>query len=129
MSQDCIFCKIVAGTIPCHKVYEDEHTLAFLDIAPQSKGHVLLIPKKEYGRIEFVPDDLLSYMILKSKEIIPKIKTGLNCDYVQVEMVGLGVPNHFHIHLIPRMNQDVVPESPHQTYNPGEAEEIVNKIK
>lgn len=55
---DCIFCKIVAGDIPCHKLYEDELVLAFLDIMPLSRGHALIIPKGHYQTVDQVPDDV-----------------------------------------------------------------------
>ena len=103
MQNDTIFGKIIRGEIPCTKVYEDDTCLAFLDINPQSKGHVLLIPKEQVGRIEYVPNELLQYLILKAKEIILSMKKTIPCDYVQLEIVGKDLPEHFHNHLIPRM--------------------------
>ena len=124
-----IFEKIVDGEIPSTKVYEDDKCLAFLDVKPQAKGHLLLVPKKKVGRIQFVPDDLLQYMILKSKELVVAIISSLKCDYVQLEIVGIGVPDHFHIHLIPRMNEEYIPESEHKIYSDGEQSIFANKIK
>ena len=99
-----------------------------MDINPQSKGHVLLIPKEQVGRIEFVPTELLNYLMHKVQEIIIAIKKGVGCDYVQIEMVGKGVPDHFHIHLIPRMEVDEIPESPYKKYSEGEAQNFAHKI-
>lgn len=125
---ETIFTKIIRREIPATVVYEDEQSMAFLDVHPQSKGHVLLVPKEPCGRIQHVPDELLSRLILTSKALINAMIDGLGCDYVQVEMVGKGVPNHFHIHLIPRMNEDEVPESPYKSYEDTEADEYAQKI-
>lgn len=124
-----VFERIIGGEIPATKVYEDEKCLAFIDISPQAKGHLLLVPKEKVGRIQFVPNELLTYLILKSKELIISMIDGLKCDYVQIEIVGIGVPDHFHIHLIPRMNDEEIPESPHKQYEEGEKEEIAQKIR
>ncbi len=124
-----VFEKIIDGEIPATKVYEDDTCVAFMDISPQTKGHLLLVPKEKVGRIQFVPDDLLTYLVLKSKELIISMIAGLQCDYVQVEIVGIGVPDHFHIHLIPRMNEEHIPESEHKKYEEGEMAEIAEKIK
>lgn len=124
-----IFEKIIDGEIPATKVYEDEKCLAFLDIHPQSKGHVLLVPKEKVARIHLAPDDLLQYLILQSKKLILVMIPSLGCDYVQLEIVGKGIPDHFHIHLIPRMNDEHVPESDYKEYEEGEKEQIAEKIK
>ena len=124
-----VFERIIDGEIPATKVYEDEKCLAFIDISPQAKGHLLLVPKEKVGRIQFVPNELLTYLILKSKELIISMIDGLKCDYVQIEIVGIGVPDHFHIHLIPRMNDEEIPESPHKQYEEGEKEQIAQKIR
>lgn len=126
---DTIFGKIIRGEIPATKVYEDERCLACMDINAQSKGHVLLIPKEQVGRIQYVPDELLQYLMVKAKELVISMIEGLGCEYVQIEIVGKGIPEHFHIHLIPRMENDDVPESPYKAYEPGEAELFAEKIK
>ncbi|NCS99693.1 HIT family protein [Candidatus Parcubacteria bacterium] len=96
-----IFEKIIDGEIPCTKVYEDEKLLAFLDINPVYYGHTLIIPKEKYVWMQDAPDNLISDIFIKTKELMKSIKKGLSCDYVQVSVVGDEVP-HFHIHLIPR---------------------------
>ncbi len=128
MQNDTIFGKIIRGEIPCTKVYEDDTCLAFLDINPQSKGHVLLIPKEQVGRIEYVPNELLQYLILKAKELIIAMKKTIPCDYVQLEIVGKDLPDHFHIHLIPRMESEHIPESEYKKYEDGEAVSYAQKI-
>ena len=125
-----IFEKIIDREIPADIIYEDDICMAFLDVKPQSKGHVLLIPKKPYGRIQNVSHETLQYLIIKSQEIIIHMINNLEkCDFVQLEIVGVGVPDHFHIHLIPRMESDYIPESPYQVYEAGEKDQIISKLE
>jgi histidine triad (HIT) family protein len=116
MSEKTIFKKIIDKEIPATVVYEDDNFLAFLDIAPVSKGHTLLIPKQEYVWMQDLPDELVGQLFIKAKELMLAIKQGLLCDYVQIGVVGKDVP-HAHIHLIPRYFNDILPdERPLQTY-------------
>lgn len=125
---ETVFGKILRKEIPATKVYEDDICLAFIDVHPQSKGHTILIPKEQYGRIQYVPDELLQYLIVKAKHITWAMIKSLECDYVQLEIVGIGVPDHFHIHLIPRMNDEEIPESVTKIYNDGEEKDFAEKI-
>jgi histidine triad (HIT) family protein len=95
-----IFSKIVNGEIPCYKVAENDLFLAFLDIQPVVKGHVLVIPKVEIDYIFDIQDELLSKMIIFSKEVSKKIKVNFDCKKVGMTVIGLEVP-HAHIHLMP----------------------------
>lgn len=95
-----IFTKIVNGEIPCYKVDESEDFLAFLDIMPLQKGHVLVIPKIEINKIFDLDDDLLSRMMIFSKSVAQKIEKVFPCDRIGIAVIGLEVP-HAHIHLIP----------------------------
>lgn len=125
-----IFEKIIDREIPADIIYEDDICVAFLDVKPQSKGHILLIPKKPYGRIQNVSRETLQYLIIKSQEIIINMINNLEkCDFVQIEIVGVGVPDHFHIHLIPRMESDHIPESPYQEYTPEEKQYYIEQLK
>lgn len=122
-----IFGKIIRGEIPSTKVYEDEKVLAFLDINPVEKGHVLIIPKDHFIWIQDVPDDLLSYSFIISKKIIHAIKKSLESDYVEVSVVGTEIP-HFHIHLIPK--KLISENKGRQSYDSQiEMEQYANKIK
>lgn len=125
---DTIFGKIIRGEIPAMKVYEDEKCLAFLDINPVAKGHTLLIPKEHFVWIQDVPNDLLSYLILKSKDLITSIKNSVECDFVQVVVEGKDVP-HFHIHLIPGYFDHKVAVWEHVKYDDGEIGVFAEKIK
>lgn len=125
---NCIFCKIIKGEIASAKVYEDDRVLAFLDINPVNFGHALVIPKEHHAMMPDVPDELLSYCFVKSKELMMKIKQALKADYVSVSVVGLDVP-HFHIHLIPRYYDDGLAGFwPTKKYGEGEMEKIAQRI-
>lgn len=100
-----IFSKIVAGEIPCHKVAETEEFLAFLDIMPLKRGHVLVIPKKETDYIFDIEDAELGAMTVFAKSVAEKIKKVIPCERVGVAVIGLEVP-HAHIHLIPINTMD-----------------------
>lgn len=94
-----IFSKIVAGTVPCYKVYEDELVLGFLDIHPESRGHVLMIPKKEVDKIYDLPDeDFLALMRAVKK--MSKHMEKLFGQRIIWKVVGTDVP-HAHVHLMP----------------------------
>jgi len=127
--EDCIFCRIVRGEIPAEKIYEDDLVLAFLDINPVNYGHVLIIPKDHYQWFYEVPDDILSHLIIKSKQIVSAIKKALKCDYVALSVVGIDVP-HFHLHLIPRWFEDGMPSFwPTKKYKESQEKEYAEKIK
>lgn len=100
-----IFSKIIQGEIPCHKVAESEKFLAFLDIMPLKRGHVLVIPKKETDFIFDMEDKELSDMMVFAKGVAEKIKAEFPCKKVGVAVIGLEVP-HAHIHLIPINTMD-----------------------
>jgi histidine triad (HIT) family protein len=95
-----IFSKIISGEIPCHKIAENDDFLAFLDIMPLRKGHVLVIPKKETDYIFDMDDAELAAMMIFAKSVSHKIKKVFPCRKIGVTVIGLEVP-HAHIHLIP----------------------------
>ena len=99
-----IFSKIVAGEIPSYKILENDEFYAFLDINPISKGHTLVIPKKETDYIFEIDDDVLGRMMVFAKKIAKAIKDAVPCVRVGVAVIGLEVP-HAHIHLIPINNE------------------------
>lgn len=100
-----IFSKIIAGEIPCYKVGEDDKFIAFLDVNPLVKGHVLVVPKLEIDYIFDIEDQLLSEMMVFAKKIAIKMKKVIPCKRIGVTVIGLEVP-HTHIHLIPINNVD-----------------------
>lgn len=102
-----IFSRIIAGEIPCYKVAEDDRHFAFLDINPLTKGHTLVVPKREVDYIFDLEDDELQQMIVFAKRIARKIKSKIKCKKVAMVVLGLEVA-HAHIHLIPINNENDV---------------------
>jgi len=127
-NNDCIFCKIVSGKIPCYKIYEDKETLAFLDAFPQMKGQVLLIPKQHISPYMFnIDDKIYCSLLLTAKKIakaidksLKPLKTGLVIEGLEVE--------HIHIKLYPLTKQGF---NYKLTEKPSEQEmkEIADRIK
>ena len=95
-----IFSQIVSGLIPCYKVAEDDNHLAFLDISPLSKGHTLVIPKKETDYLFDLDSIEYKDLWLFAKRVSKAQKSAIECKRIGVAVVGLEVP-HAHIHLIP----------------------------
>ena len=107
---DCIFCKIVAGEIPSSRVYEDDTTLAFMDIGPVQPGHTLLIPKTHYDRLTDLPEevaaDLARLLPRLSRAVVKAADAdGFNIFQTNGACAGQVVP-HVHIHIIPRHDGD-----------------------
>ncbi|SPD72802.1 Histidine triad (HIT) protein [uncultured Desulfobacterium sp.] len=103
---DCIFCKIVRGEIPCFKVYEDRKVFAFEDINPVSKGHTLVIAKRHSQNLWEIEEEDLTSVQLASKKIALAIKKALDpVGIACMQLNGRGVNQmvmHYHLHLIPR---------------------------
>ncbi len=95
-----IFSQIILGQIPCHKVAEDDGHIAFMDISPVTKGHVLVVPKIEVDRLFELDDDSYVALMLFTKKVAASIKKSFDCDRVGMSVVGLEVP-HAHVHLMP----------------------------
>ena len=98
-----IFTRIINGEIPSYKVAENEHFYAFLDINPLQKGHTLIVPKLAEPEADYIfdlEDELLSEMLVFSKQVARGIKDAIDCKRVGVAVIGLEVP-HVHMHLIP----------------------------
>jgi len=123
---ECIFCKIVNGSLPCYKIYESEKSLAFLDRSPVHKGHTLVIPKKHSETIIDTDEDILRDMVVATKKTSKAIYEGLkiegfNIGINQFEAAGQVVP-HLHIHIIPRYKNDGLKSWPSRAY--GSEDEI-----
>ncbi len=107
---DCIFCKIAAGEIPSVRVYEDDRVLAFMDINPLSKGHLLIIPKAHAATIyEITEDDFLAVMSATHK-LAAAVKKALNPDGINLLQLNGRAANqvvpHLHMHIVPRWSGD-----------------------
>lgn len=100
-----IFTKIINREIPAHIVAEDEHYIAFLDIMPLVKGHVLVVPKVEVDYIFDLEDEVLAGLHVFSKKVAKAIDKTIKCTRVGVAVIGLEVP-HVHVHLVPLRSMD-----------------------
>jgi histidine triad (HIT) family protein len=110
MNPDCIFCKILAGTLPCVRVWEDEGALAFLDIGPIVKGHTLVIPREHHEFLTDLPPQTLRRLALAVQRIARALLAALGAEGVNVTLAngraaGQLVP-HVHFHVIPRFATD-----------------------
>ena len=95
-----IFTKIIQGDIPCYKIAEDDRFIAFLDVFPLVKGHVLVVPKIEVDKIYDLTDEYLKEYFLFAKPIAKAIEKAIPCSRVGFSVIGLEVP-HAHLHLVP----------------------------
>lgn len=110
---DCLFCKIIEGSIPCEKIYEDDDVLVFLDISPTTNGDTLIVPKKHYQDFRDVDSDLLLHIYDIIKKLYPLYQEKLHCDGLTISHntdYGQEI-KHFHIHFIPRYTNDQVSHS------------------
>jgi histidine triad (HIT) family protein len=124
-----IFSKIVSNDIPAYKIAENEHHLAFLDIFPLAKGHVLVIPKKEIDYLF----DITSDEYLELWKFAQKVAKGMDkviaCERIGVAVIGLEVP-HAHIHLVPLNNvSDINFERPKLKFSEAEMKSVADLIK
>lgn len=129
----CVFCKIVNGEIPSFKVYEDENTLAFLDINPVNPGHTLVMPKKHLANIEETDEEILCQVMKIVKKVGASLKKNLGALGYNVQVnndpaAGQVVP-HLHFHVMPRLKNDGLNLWPQKKYATGEAEAVLKKIK
>jgi histidine triad (HIT) family protein len=124
-----IFSRIIAGEIPCHKIAETENCFAFLDISPLSKGHTLVVPKREVDYIFDLTDQELTELHLFAKKIAIAQKKAIPCLRIGQAVLGLEVP-HAHIHLVPLQSEkDLQFSNPRLILSDEEYAEIANAIK
>jgi len=129
---DCIFCKIIKGELPCSKLYEDDKVFAFLDIAPVNKGHALVIPKEHNETLMDMQDDILKEVSVVVKRLSAAIKKAVNADGISVGMsnykaAGQLVP-HAHFHIMPRFEDDGLKLWPQGKYEEEEMDSYREKI-
>jgi histidine triad (HIT) family protein len=123
---DCLFCKIVAGEIPATKVHEDDRTLAFMDISPATRGHLLCIPREHHADVHALPEEDLFAVARTAKLMAGRIVERLGADGVNViQNSGAAAWQtvfHYHVHVVPRYEGDPLrlPWVPAQ----GDADEI-----
>lgn len=100
MNEPSVFTRIINGDLPCHKIYEDDLTIAFLTIAPVRDGHTLVVPKKQVDQYIDLPDDDYEALWRTVKKVAAKIRAVTGRERVGVVIKGVDVP-HAHVHLIP----------------------------
>ncbi|MBI2651309.1 HIT family protein [Candidatus Woesearchaeota archaeon] len=132
--EDCVFCKIVAGKIPCAKVYEDDFIISFLDIMPANRGHCLVLPKMHCETFLDIADKELENLVKVTKKIAKSLSLSIgNGSFNLVMNNGAAagqVVNHAHLHIIPRFKGDRLRiKWSHKKYEDGEMEEIQQKIR
>lgn len=131
--EDCIFCKIVKGEIPCSKIYEDKEFLAFLDIKPINPGHALIVPKIHCKNLLDFPKaeetDLMEFIKKVAGAVVKAVNAdGFNLGLNNGEAAGQ-IIHHAHFHIIPRFSNDGFRHWPHKEYKENEMDEVQKKIK
>ena len=130
---NCVFCKIISGEFSSRKIYEDENTLAFLDIAKDVDGHILVVPKKHVKNIIDCDKETLEAVM----QTVKKVSNHLvgNCGYKGVNLIncsdesaGQTVP-HFHMHIIPRKPEDNIDAWPKFAGGKVDLDEMLSKLK
>jgi len=130
--EECIFCKIAAGEIPCAKVYENESVVAFLDIMPAAPGHTLVVPKAHSANITDIDPVDLHEVIASAQEIAPKIMKAMEADGFNIGMNNFPAAGqavmHTHLHIIPRKKGDGLKMWAQRSYAEGEMDAVLRKI-
>lgn len=130
---NCIFCKIIAGEIPAHKIYENDKSIAFLDIRPVNPGHTLIVPKAHYENLLDAPSDVLAAMMNAAQKVARAVLKATGD-----ESFNLGVNNgavagqvvfHLHLHIMPRHQNDGHRLWSGKEYQAGEAEKLAQEIR
>ena len=131
---NCIFCKILNNELPSARVYEDGHAIAFLDIFPFTKGHVLVIPRVHVATLPDLPQDALCGLIRAVQNVSRLVMAGMKCDGFNLAQnngacAGQSV-HHVHFHIVPRYEGVAVEWVGHKNlYAEGELAEVAKKIK
>lgn len=130
---ECVFCKIIHGELPCYKVYEDKRMIAFLDINPVNKGHLLLVPKDHYLNILDAPVDILKDLITCVQKLAKVLSEavgspGFNLGVNNGKSAGQAV-EHLHFHIMPRFENDNLYLWPGKTLSEEEMIRISENIR
>ncbi len=130
---DCIFCKIIDGAVPCKKIYEDEYTLAFMDIAKDVDGHMLVIPKKHVTNILDCDADTLHHVMDTVKKIANHLTDACGYDGVNVLNASGACAGqtvfHLHFHIVPRKKNDGIDGWPHYAGARQELDALWEQLK
>lgn len=116
---DCIFCKIINGSIPSYTIYEDDLIKVLLDVNPDSNGHALIIPKDHYLDLSDIPDDIMIHIVKTARKLKKTLEKKLQIDGLTLIQNNGDVQEikHFHLHLKPYYNQKQTLKSIEEIYN------------
>jgi histidine triad (HIT) family protein len=134
LAEDCIFCKIVASEIPAQRVDEDEHTIAFMDLNPWTRGHALVIPRAHSRNLYEVGDEDLAHTARAAKRLAVRMRDRLGCDGVNLinscEPAAWQTVFHLHLHVIPRYDDDPLqlPTHPREA-DPDELVQVAEELR
>ncbi len=133
MSNDCVFCKIVANDLPATKVFENKDIVAFLDINPASKGHTLIVPKQHFKDFNELPSDLIEKIFKASKKVAKATVDAVKADGYNIHVSNGKAAGqevfHLHVHIIPRFKKDKVGlKWTHVEYAKDEIKGVANNI-
>ena len=123
-----IFTKIITGEIPCYKVHENEHFIAFLDINPNARGHTLCVPKKETNKLFDLNDSEYTALMNFSKQVALALRKAVPCLRIGMAVIGLEVP-HVHVHLIPLHSMENATFQHKVSLKPQEFEALTSQIR
>lgn len=133
MSDGCIFCRIVDGTLPCHRVYEDERVLAFMDIFPVADGHTLVITKQHAANLFEADEVALTAVMAASRRIAHAIRTVLAPDGLMVfQLNGAAAMQtvfHYHMHLLPRREGEALALHTRVPGDPARLAELADQLR
>jgi len=118
MTANCLFCRIAAGELPAHKVHEDEHVLAFLDLHPIRPGHTLVIPRAHHVWFEDMPAELATRVTSCAQSLARAMKALYKVERVALFYTGIHVP-HVHAHVVPMHHPHDVSSQAYMTDGPG----------
>ncbi len=133
--QGCIFCSIVTGEAPAHVIWEDDHTLAFLDIAPFAPGHTLVIPKAHTEDFWSVDEDSAAALMRSAHRVADRLRTKLEPEGMNLlqatKAVAFQTVFHLHLHVIPRWSHDTMapPPWPKPVASRLELADMANRIR
>lgn len=134
MPDDCIFCKILAGELPAQTVQEDDHTVAFLDINPWTRGHAVVIPRRHARDLLEIADEDLAHVAAAARRLARRMQDTLGCDGVNLlnscGQAAWQTIFHFHMHVIPRYEGDPLelPTRPTQA-DPDELAAVADELR
>jgi histidine triad (HIT) family protein len=123
-----IFTKIINGEMPCYKIAENEHFIAFLDVNPNAEGHTLCVPKQEINKLFDMEEEHYMALMKFSRTIAKALEKTVVCKRIGMSVIGLEVP-HVHVHLIPLTEMDDVRFQRKVSLTKEVFEDLANRIK